>query len=428
MKTLFILALFFINLFGANLHYSLFKKNTNIGPTLLVIGGIHGDEPGGYFAPSVLKNHYQINYGNLWIVPNLNFDSIVRNRRGIYNDMNRKFLSINPKDKDFEIVGDIKKLILNKDVDLILNLHDGHGYYREQSINGLCNPQAWGQACIIDQLEIPNTKFGNLAEIANKVSEETNIDLFEDVHEFNVKNTKSKDQDEAMRQSLTYFAIGHKKPAFAIETSKNITDLNLKVYYQLKSIEEFMSIMGIQYTRDFELTRANIKKIIQDNGILEIPGGHISLVLNDLKPVINYFPMNNSKLEYSSNNPLVALVKNQNYIKIMNGNIFITNLNPEFYTFDNTLQDIHMIIDGNETVQQLGSIVNVKNNFKVMQKEGYRVNIIGFSPSKSDVETDIEITRNDVAKRFAIDKKESLFRIEFYKDKKFCGMILLHFG
>ena len=44
--------------------------------TLLIIGGIHGDEPGGYFAPAVLEKYYKIKSGNLWIIPNLNVDSI----------------------------------------------------------------------------------------------------------------------------------------------------------------------------------------------------------------------------------------------------------------------------------------------------------------------------------------------------------------
>ena len=426
-KFILILILCYINLFGANLHYSLFKKTTNTCPTLLVIGGIHGNEPGGYFAPALLTEHYQITQGNLWIVPNLNFDSIVMDQRGVYGDMNRKFLSINPKDKDFEIVKDIKELILNKDVDLILNLHDGHGFYREKPITSLFNPKAWGQACIIDQQKVPNTKFGNLAEIAKKVSQETNIDLFEDVHEFNVKNTQTKDKDEAMRQSLTYFAIEHNKAAFAIETSKNITDLDLKVYYQLKSIEEFMNIMGVKFKRDFELNRENVKKLLEDYGVLEIPSGHISLILSNLKPVLNHFPMNNSKLEYSSKNPLVAVIKEKNYMKIMNGNIFVTKLIPDFYEFDNTLQDIHIVVDGNETLQQLGSIIDVKKSFKVIQKEGYRTNIIGFSTTKSDVETGIEVMRESMDKRYSIDKKENIYRIEFYKGKKFCGMILVQF-
>ena len=99
--------LFLTCAFSANLHYSTIKKETGTGSTLLVVGGIHGDEPGGYFAPMLLAKYYKIESGNLWIVPNLNFDSIVKNSRGINGDMNRKFAKFETKDKDFDTVSDI---------------------------------------------------------------------------------------------------------------------------------------------------------------------------------------------------------------------------------------------------------------------------------------------------------------------------------
>lgn len=64
-QTVLLVSFLFINLFGANLHFSLHKKTTVLGPTLLVVGGIHGNKPGGYFAPSVLISHYTIDYGNV---------------------------------------------------------------------------------------------------------------------------------------------------------------------------------------------------------------------------------------------------------------------------------------------------------------------------------------------------------------------------
>ena len=425
-KLLFSIIFLFVDLYGANLHFSLFKKTTQTGPTLFVIGGIHGNEPGGYFAPAVLKNHYKITHGNVWIVPNLNFDSLVRNQRGIYNDMNRKFEIINEKDPDFQIVHDIKELMLDKQVDLILNLHDGYGFYREKTINTLCNPKAWGQACIIDQQKIPSVKFGNLSEIAKRVNKETNIDLFEDVHEFNVKNTNTKEKDVAMQQSLTYFATRHNKPAFAIETSKNIVDLDLKVYYQLKSIEEFMKIMGIKFTRDFKLNKESVKAILEDYGTLEFADGYVSLPLNHLKPVLNYFPMQ-KELKYSSNNPLVALLKEKNGINVMNGNISVTQLKPQYYEFDDSMDEVHLVIDDQEKTLQPGDIIDVKQNFKVVSQEGYRVNVIGYSNPKSDEESDIEINKSDLQKRFSIDTDGNIYRIEFYKGQKFCGMVLVRF-
>ncbi len=420
-----VISFLLIDMFGASLHYSLHKKNTNEGSTLLVIGGIHGNEPGGYFAPSVLLNHYKINSGNLWIVPNLNFDSIIKNERGIYGDMNRKFAKVESKDQDFKIVNEIKGLMLDKDVDLILNLHDGYGFYREKKIDGLYNPKAWGQAYIIDQDAIKDAKYGDLAGIAKRVSKLASIDLAEDVHEFNIKNTETKDKDVSMQQTLTYFAIQNNKPAFAVETSKNIKDLDLKVMYQLRSIEEFMDIVGIKFQRDFDLNRENIKKILSDYGVLEIPKGHIALTLNDLKPIVTNFPME-SKLEYESKNPLIAVVKDGAMYKVMNGNILVTKLAPAIYEFDQTLEYVDFIIDGDKKTKKLGSIIDIKNDFEVVNKDGYRVNIIGYS-SSNNIESGIKVTQNELVKKFAIDNKNNIFRVEFYKDKKFCGMVLARF-
>ena len=45
-------------------------------PVVLVVGGIQGDEPGGFSAATLLTTHYTIQKGVLWVVPNLNFPSI----------------------------------------------------------------------------------------------------------------------------------------------------------------------------------------------------------------------------------------------------------------------------------------------------------------------------------------------------------------
>jgi hypothetical protein len=414
--------------FSANLHYSLIKKDSGKeGSTLLIVGGIHGDEPGGYFAPMLLARYYKIESGNLWIVPNLNFDSIVKNSRGINGDMNRKFAKIESKDKDFDTVTEIKKLILNPKVDLTLNLHDGQGFYRDRQIDKNFNPKAWGQATIIDQQQISNAKYGNLAEIAKKVNQETNVDLIEDVHEFNVKNTNTKSQDKAMQQSLTYFSITNNKPAFAIETSKNITQLSHKVFYQLKTIEKFMNVMNIKYSRSFELSEENIKKLLNDDGMLEIPPTKITLDLSTLKTYIKFFPMSKDKLVYNSNNPLVAVIKDKDEYKIMNGNILVSTLKPDFIKFEHSLNDIGLIIDGKKTTAKIGSLISAKNSFQIDPINGYRINIIGYSKPGVVSEGGIRVEPKDFIKSYAIDKDETTYMVQFYKDKKFCGMVNIKF-
>lgn len=422
------LAFSLTSLFAAELQYSLIKKEgKQAGSTLFVIGGIHGDEPGSYFAPMLLAKHYTIEKGALWVVPNLNFDSIVKNVRGTYGDMNRKFAKIDAKDKDAKIVSDIKKLILEPKVDLVLNLHDGHGFYRPQHTDKLFNPKAWGQATIIDQQYIKNAKYGNLADIAQKVNQDTNVELIEDVHEFNVKNTNTKEQDKAMQQSLTYFAIKNSKPAFAIETSKNITELSHKVFYQLKTIENFMNVMDIKFSRPFKLTQQDIELLLKDSGTLEIPPTKIKLDFANIKSYINFFPISKDGLSYKSDNPLVAVIKEKNEYKIMNGNKLVARLKPDIIEFDKSLSEVSITVDGEKKQVKLGSLVNVKKNFKVESLKGYRTNAIGYSKTGVNDESGITLELKDFMKNYAIDKEEKTYFIHFYKDKKFCGIVSVKF-
>ncbi len=68
----------------ADLRFTLHElKSGRPGPTLLVIGGIQGDEPGGFTAGSLLVTDYRIERGEVWVVPNLNFESIIKRSRGV---------------------------------------------------------------------------------------------------------------------------------------------------------------------------------------------------------------------------------------------------------------------------------------------------------------------------------------------------------
>jgi len=414
---------------ASNLNYNLYKKESPGENTLLVIGGIHGDEPGGYFAPSILIQNYTIKKGSLWIVPNLNFDSIVKNRRGIYGDMNRKFNSIKKDDKDYNSVQNIKKTILNKKIDLILNLHDGRGFYRDKWESSIFNPSAWGQAFIIDQTEIKkDIKFSNLNEIARQVSTNLNTHLEENHHSFNVKNTKTKEKDEQMQLSLTYFAITHHKPAFAIETSKNITQLVRKVQYQLKAIESFMKIMDIEYERDFDLDNLDeLSTLLKKYKTLKI-NDCITLDLENIKSTNYYFPLKKQNNIFKFEHPLGAVVKYKGNYNLMIGNIPVATLKPQYFEYCDYKEDIPIVIDNKKQIAQFGDIIKVEKNFIIMASENFRVNIIGFSKNNTENENNLPISKKDILKRFSIDKKGKSFRVEFYdKYNKFCGMIIIQF-
>ena len=423
----FILFFPLIHIFASNTPFDLYKKETNpTQHTLLIVGGIHGDEPGGYFAPAVLEKYYKIKSGNLWIIPNLNVDSIIANTRGINGDMNRKFNVIDKKDKDLLSVNRVKEIILEKRVDLILNLHDGFGFYRDIYEDAVFNPNSWGQATIIDQEKIDD-KFGNLDEIANQVNKMVNNEgLYQDFHTFGVKNTKTKQKDEQMQQSLTFFAVTHNKPAFAIETSKNITELTYKVIYQLKSIEEFMKIMNIEFERDFDLNNyEEVKSRIYDFGKIKI-NDNIGFDLSDIKNNMRFVPMKKEDNKFDFTHTLAKVKYNNNKYEIYVGNIKVCDLYPQTFELANTQNKIKILVDGKEIETSFGNQIDIKSDFKIL-KSDLRVNIIGYSKEGIDSEDEILIKKSDIQDIYSIDNNKTKYRAEFYKDGKFYGMIVLNF-
>jgi len=405
------------------------RENKDANNTLLIVGGIHGNEAGGYFAPSILVSNYTIQSNNLWIIPNLNKDSIMAYRRGVNGDMNRKFAKIlSKKDKDKKIVDEVKKIILDKQVSLVLNLHDGHGFYRKDYQGSVFNPTAWGQTCVIDQCNL-NTKqkFGNLNEIASKVTTNINKQLLDSHHEFDVRNTKTKFDDEAMQLSLTYFAVTNNKPAFAIETSKNLSFLAQKVFYQLLAIEEFMKIMNIKYTRDFKLTEKGISKLLKEYGSIKI-NDNISLDINNIKKYLNYIPLKSENNSFKFTHPLGKIKREKNSYAIYIGDRRVSTLKAQrFKLAESCPESFDISIDGEIKSIKKASTFDVKKEFNIKTVDDIRVNVIGFSAKKMKQESGLDISLNKIHKRFSIDKEQKTYRIEFYKGDKFCSMSMVHF-
>ena len=130
--------------------FSLIKLGIDNNNTVLVTGGIQGDEPGGFMSANLLARGYEITSGSLYVVPNLNMPSIIKKSRGINGDMNRKFDILSDKDPEKDIVEQIKSLVLQPNITMLINLHDGSGFYRPKYINTMMNPNRWGKIAIID--------------------------------------------------------------------------------------------------------------------------------------------------------------------------------------------------------------------------------------------------------------------------------------
>ena len=417
---------------GSSLDFSFHDLGSGDGATLLVIGGIQGDEPGGFSAAALLATHYTITKGNVWVVPNLNFPSIITRSRGNAGDMNRKFAHIDAKDPDFSVVSRIQEIILDPRVDLVLNLHDGSGFYRAQYENEMMNPKRWGQCVIIDQeeMEIVSHPFGALAGMADVAVSDANRELIKPEHRYSIRNTRTREGDKEMEKSLSYFAVRNGKPAFGIEASKSFTT-EFRSYYHICILESFMRQMGIEFVRHFPLSPTGVQTAINSNISVGLCGNRVMLPLDNVRPVIaGYIPMRkNAALAASGSSPLMAVLPEKNQWKIAYGNRTLTLLTPEYLDFDDSLDELELSVDGTRVIARPGEIVWVEKSFLVKGLAGFRVNAIGARKEKKDgSECDVLLQRTDFQDRYSIDKSGTTYRVEVYKGKAFSGMFLVRFG
>ena len=397
------------------------------GPTLLIIGGIQGDEPGGFNAASLLATHYRVTRGRLWVVPNLNFESIIKRSRGVYGDMNRKFPAVAKSDPDYRNVERIKTIITRSEVDYVFNLHDGSGFYRHQHIDAKHSPRRWGQSIIIDQEMMDKVPRAPLGALARTVARMVNRRLMDDEHAIHVKNTRTREGNREMAKTLTYFAINNGKPAVGLEASKSLPTA-MRIYYHLSMLESYMSAFGMTFERDFELTPQQLAQVVDDNVKVSFYDRRLFLNFSDARGTLRFVPLKKGAvLEYEASSPLVAIIGHGGGYQVRYGNRSITRLSPQFFEYDDSLTELRVRVDGKSVLVPLGSEIPVTRRFKIEAPEDYRVNVIGWRRRGVSNENRIEVRRGDIAKRFSVDNEATAFRVELYHGKKFTGMVLMRF-
>ncbi|HEU20011.1 MAG TPA: hypothetical protein ENO00_11675 [Deltaproteobacteria bacterium] len=218
------------------------------GATILIIGGIQGDEPGGFLSADLYAD-MRLEKGNLIVVPRANFYSILLNRRLVNEDMNRKFTETSELNFETQVVTILKDLIAESDC--LLNLHDGSGFYSETWESEQRNPLRFGQSIIADCEEYHDPKSGtviklgemarNIAEVINKSIDNPEIFFSFNNHRTNEQTTLHAEQ----RKSATYYALFTCGiPAFGIETSKALP-IETRINHHKLAVNAFMKIFDI---------------------------------------------------------------------------------------------------------------------------------------------------------------------------------------
>lgn len=399
-----------------------FVHNSGIapGPTLFITAGIDGDEPGGIHAAATLITRYQIRSGQLWIAPDLNRQAILLRERG---EMNLKFAGIAPDDPLYDPVFRLKSIVRDPHVDLLVNLHDGSGFYHPVRLSRERGPYRWGQSIVIDQETLPGVRFGELHHLADTITSQTAQGVLADNEQFQIKNMHTATLDDAAptRKSLSWFALRHGKPSLTIEASKT-HPVSVRAYYHLLALEALMKEVGIRFSRDFELTPEAVAGVIREDAQITLAQGRIHLDLNNMNRNLYDFPLPaNPQASVSVINPLISLQPEQQGYRIHYGNNRLALLHPRQVKIDSHFEPIPMIIDGTEQLVTPGTVLAVTSHVQIEPLPHYRFTLAGHNGSQEPQATSIN------GNNASIDRDGRLLRLEIYRDEAFSGMILLDF-
>lgn len=101
------------------------------GPTVFVVGGVHGNEPAGYRAADQVVD-YRISSGKLIVLPRANVPAIQQNRRYASGDpdLNRSFPQAATETPDTPLATAIWDLLKAQRPQFVFDMHEGVDYYK----------------------------------------------------------------------------------------------------------------------------------------------------------------------------------------------------------------------------------------------------------------------------------------------------------
>jgi len=103
-------------------------RGQNPGPSVMVIGGIHGTETAGWMVAEQLIQLTVVN-GTLVVIPRANKPAIARNARYIKHDLNHSFPGRADGTGEQRLAYEIMQAIGRYDCSLVLGLHQGRGVH-----------------------------------------------------------------------------------------------------------------------------------------------------------------------------------------------------------------------------------------------------------------------------------------------------------
>jgi hypothetical protein len=150
----------------------------------------------------------------------------------------------------------IKEFIKDFKPDVVLSLHDGYGFH-------IKNKRHWGQCIVIDAVSYKGYPLYSTAKyVADKVNRQIDKKNWKiPIHNTDTFNRHTKYKEQ--RKSLTYYVLSKCNiPAFCLEASKQLPDLETKTKMHLMMIKEFLHIFNVEFSPSIDYVLSNLKSFI----------------------------------------------------------------------------------------------------------------------------------------------------------------------
>lgn len=201
------------------------------GPTVMIVGGVHGNETAGYKAAGIVANglsgEYKIKKGRLIVLPQAHKPAVaIGSRTYKGNDLNRDFPQSSTESADTYLARQIYGVVKNYKVDYLIDLHEGYDYYKNP------NNSSVGQSIIY----YPR---GNGSTIANKIATKLNSGISNSYHKFTVLRYPV--SGSLARAAGQYLGV----TSFIFETSQKQT-LTTRVNQQKTAVNTLLGYLGMK--------------------------------------------------------------------------------------------------------------------------------------------------------------------------------------
>lgn len=204
------------------------------GNTVMVVGGVHGNEPSGHEAAKLLYEDYLhdrriLQTGKLVIIPTANVTGLKENKRKLEGvDLNRQYPGVKDGNPAQQVAYQIDQLMRAHNVQMVIDLHSG---FRNASGKGMGNTVR-GTA-------------GKARQLAKETADYINAKMGYQPGEHKYWKLGGIPKSTTTAANINQKEHGN-KPGFTIEVLRNQSPMPVKVKEHLYAVEYLLASMGLE--------------------------------------------------------------------------------------------------------------------------------------------------------------------------------------